>query len=330
MAENNIQNEINLSVVVPVYNVGEFLARCLDSLISTEGISENEIIIVDDGSFDGSSEIADLYAGRYGFISCYHKENGGLSDARNYGLSRAKGKYVFFCDSDDMVIPEGLIRVIEAAPESDADVILWDGISIDENDEITSSGLDVILTHSGLQPNVVMTGKEAMTNQITDHNMAAMTAWLRACRREFLLQNNLFFEKGRFHEDELWTPMVFLSAEKVIYFKEKVYCYRIRKDSIMSASFKSTEKHAEDFVFILNTVYDKYLENIKDTNQLKAVLGSWADTYLWAIYVYKIHKYECSKNIPKKKIFSSAGRFKAKIKSLILLLFGAKAYCRLI
>ena len=165
-----------LSIIIPVYNVGDYLERCLDSLISTKGIEETEIIIVDDGSNDISGETADRYSSEYGFIKCFHKTNGGLSDARNYGLDQASGKYVFFLDSDDMVIPEGMQKALELLKITEADVVMWDGISVNEDNLEIRSGYEAILTHGGLPQNKeYMSGTEAVIKQIKDHGKYAVT-----------------------------------------------------------------------------------------------------------------------------------------------------------
>ena len=91
---------MTLSIIIPVYNVATTLSRCVDSVLR-QNAGDSEILIVDDGSTDGSAEIADGYASRHSNIRCFHKANGGLSDARNYGLARARGQYVTFVDSDD-------------------------------------------------------------------------------------------------------------------------------------------------------------------------------------------------------------------------------------
>ena len=141
MADRSLTANDNpcLSVIIPVYNVERYLGRCIDSLLNTKGIENTEIILVDDGSTDESGRIADSYAEKHAVISCYHKENGGLSDARNYGLNRAKGRYVFFCDSDDMVVPGKFCKVIEDLAKSDADVLLWDGMTIGEDDSVSDA-----------------------------------------------------------------------------------------------------------------------------------------------------------------------------------------------
>ena len=326
MTDMATQNDISLSVIVPVYNVGKYLGRCLNSMLKSGKTGRCEIIIVDDGSTDGSGRIADKYADEYAQVFCYHKENGGLSDARNFGLKHAKGRYVFFADSDDMVIPDGLGRLIDAASENDADVILFDGTVINEDDEVISSEYELILDHSGLTGGEVITGIKAMVEQIKDHNKVAMTAWLRACRRDFLMDNGLFFVPGLIHEDELWTPMVLTCAEKVIYLPERVYCYRTRTDSIMGTSSADGEKHADALIRIMNRVYDLYVDKTSGKDREK-LLANWADTYLWIISKYEVYRFDFAKDVPCDRISSCAKGYKSKIKSGILSGRGIKAYC---
>lgn len=112
---------MKLSIIIPIYNVENTLRRCLDSVIS-QNIDDCEIILVDDGSTDRSRIIADEYACKHPFITIYHKENGGLSDARNYGLDRMNGDYVTFVDSDDELSPntlEPLLNILHNNPEYD-------------------------------------------------------------------------------------------------------------------------------------------------------------------------------------------------------------------
>lgn len=331
---------VPLSIVVPIYNVEAYLPRCLDSLLSTSGITSCEILLIDDGSTDGSGEIASTYAEKSENIFYFRKENGGLSDARNFGLRKATGKYVFFCDSDDMVKPEGFAKVIAAADVLDKDVLLWNGITINENDEEINTGLDIILTHAGLEKSngsgvrgkglpAVLSGTEAMVRQIRDHNKIAMTAWLRACRREFLLKNDLLFQTGLLHEDELWTPKVMTAASDIEFIPENVYCYRIRGNSIMSGRAGNTEKHAQDLTYILNTLYEHYRSHVDQKDRLKVLLGNWADTYLWVISSYGVGRYGYRKDVPRRKIAASCRRIRSRIKAWILLLGGVKLYCRI-
>ena len=320
--------ECNLSIIVPVFNTERYLDRCLDSLLKTTGIVNTEIIVVDDGSTDRSGEIADSYSAKYGFIRCIHKTNGGLSDARNTGLKNAEGKYVFFLDSDDMVIPGSFQKAIEVLETSEADVVLWDGVSINEDDISIESEYDDILVHKGLTANgEYIKGTEAVIRQIVDHGKFSMTAWLMAVKRDYLTDNGLFFETGLLHEDELWTPKVLCGASKVSYLSETVYCYRIREGSIMNFSDDAKEKHAGAVVHIMDELYAFYTDQISDEKQRKIILANWADTYLWEIRQFELNLYDLRKKVPRSKIFGSARGIKHKFMAFGLLVSGVKAFC---
>jgi CDP-glycerol glycerophosphotransferase len=113
---------VELSIIVPIYNVEEFLIECLDSIDAQEGV-DFEVILVDDGSTDTSGDMAEEYARTHPRFTCYHKENGGLSDARNYGIARAQGEFICFLDSDDVIVP-GIYRDMLAAARRDgSDVV---------------------------------------------------------------------------------------------------------------------------------------------------------------------------------------------------------------
>ena len=119
--KKNNYRQMKLSIIVPIYNVQDTLKRCLDSIIS-QNIENCEIILVNDGSTDNSALIAENYSQQYNNITCYHKSNGGLSDARNYGIKHAHGKYITFLDSDDTVLPNTympLLQQLQQHPEYD-------------------------------------------------------------------------------------------------------------------------------------------------------------------------------------------------------------------
>lgn len=120
-----------ISIIVPIYNMEHLMRRCIDSLLA-QTFTDYELLLIDDGSKDGSWSICQEYARKDARISIFHKENGGLSDARNYGLSKAIGKYTIFADPDDWVSPEGLDRLYATAEREQADMTMCDLYREDE------------------------------------------------------------------------------------------------------------------------------------------------------------------------------------------------------
>ena len=120
-----------ISIIVPIYNMEHLMRRCIDSLLA-QTFTDYELLLIDDGSEDGSWSICQEYARKDARISIFHKENGGLSDARNYGLSKAIGKYTIFADPDDWVSPDGLDRLYATAEREQADMTMCDLYREDE------------------------------------------------------------------------------------------------------------------------------------------------------------------------------------------------------
>ena len=121
-----MNNQIKVSVIIPVYQVENYLERAIDSVLA-QTLEEKEIILVDDGSYDASPQICDRYAQQYpGLIHVIHKENNGLGMARNTGVKMATGEYIAFLDSDDTVEPEMYEEMYQKAKEEDYDIVMCD------------------------------------------------------------------------------------------------------------------------------------------------------------------------------------------------------------
>ena len=125
---------MKVSIIVPVYNVERHLNKCLDSLVN-QTLKNIEIIIVNDGSLDNSQLIINEYSNKYKNIRTFIKKNGGLSDARNYGLKKAKGEYVLFVDSDDYIALDSCERLYNTAKQDDVDVLIGNYIKVDNGVE---------------------------------------------------------------------------------------------------------------------------------------------------------------------------------------------------
>ncbi len=226
-----------ISVVVPVYNVEDYVKRCLDSLVM-QTMTAIEVLVVDDGSTDGSGAICDEYAARYDTIQVLHKPNGGLSDARNYGLARATGEYVLFVDSDDYLEPDACEALLAETGAGDVDMVI--GRAALEKPSAAMQRFETVAAQ--LACHRVYTGKEYLIGCLSGGALR-VEAWRSLYRRAFLQQNDLHFQKGIMHEDEEFTPRALLAAQKVVLSDRAFYHYdNARTGSIMNNSAASLRK----------------------------------------------------------------------------------------
>lgn len=137
---------MKISIIIPVYNTGQYLHACLDSILS-QSFVDYEVLLIDDGSQDGGGAICDQYAQKDDRVKVFHKENGGVSSARNLGLDRAKGEWVFFVDSDDELLPDGLQTMVNCISD-DVDIVMGGLVEVDENGRLSEVPENVELTLS--------------------------------------------------------------------------------------------------------------------------------------------------------------------------------------
>lgn len=294
---------MKFSFVVPIYNVEMYLDRCIMSLVE-QTYDDYEVILVDDGSTDHSYNICESYASKYPQIKLYTKENGGLSDARNFGLSKATGEYIIFVDSDDYVdvtTCAALLSYTEQAP----DIIRCNALKV-ENEE----GLLRSVYRKNTTPCTgLMYLKEMMTN-----GQMPMAAWLNVYSLEFLLREQLEFKKGILHEDEQFTPRAFLKAQKVVDAPVVFYYYAIRENSITTQ--KDKRKNAKDMLstcYELETIYAE----LTDEDLKKRLLDSLASKYL-SIYQEGNLSRHGKEFLPKKFLRRNAYSSKTRLKFFLV------------
>lgn len=179
-----------LTVVIPVYNVEKYLKRCLESILSQEWKCY-DILLIDDGSTDNSPQICDNYVKEYDFISVIHKENSGLSEARNTGILHAKGEYVYFPDSDDWIEPQTFVELAEELESREFDIISF-------NREFVKSEEEIILSEP--KTDQVYKGKEAFVKMLT-HSHITGFANDKIYKKSLFIENNILFPKGKYYED---------------------------------------------------------------------------------------------------------------------------------
>ena len=312
----------NLSIIVPVYNVENYLSKCLNSLLKTVGIEDAEIILIDDGSTDKSGAIADRYSREYSNIRVIHKTNEGPSAARNLGIREAAGTYISFIDSDDEIDPGHYKKIVSLADASDADMFLWDAGLIVENGQSMATKNEGYFAHRGLEKSEkTYTGKKIIETLITNSGDFITTVWLGAYRKQFLVDNGLFFTEGLIREDEFWVPKVMISAEKVHYIPEKIYMYRLRKGSIMNPDSKDRSQHVESLMKIYPSLYEYYDEVLAGDPLRELIEGNLTKRYLHMIFRFNIVKYGYGKQIDKKLLWRTSRRIQDKLMVMCLYVY---------
>lgn len=214
-----------VSVIVPVYNVEDYLAECVES-IRNQTYPELEIILVDDGSTDGSGRLCDALAAQDARIRVIHKENGGLSDARNVGMRSAGGTYFAFVDSDDALPRNAVARMCSQCEAQDADIAIA---------EVCAFSQKIPLLMEQMADEVVLSAKEAMRRMFL-HQDIGHEAWGKLYRRA--LWEKQRFPKGMLYEDYATIYGVVAESKRVVVLREPLYYYRVRSGSIMQSGIR--------------------------------------------------------------------------------------------
>lgn len=219
------------SMIVPAFNVYAYLSQCIES-IQLQGFTDFEIILIDDGSTDGTSDLCDILCKKYQNIKAVHQKNMGLSSARNTGIMLAQGKYCMFVDSDDFIYQDCLERLAKD---------IWE-----------DKKPDVIVTRRGTYNPVSGILRECRY-QFQKEEMAACTnvqkyrklwnmpecwlgAWIFCVKTDYLRKHSLFFYEGILHEDEEWVPRMFLNTDRIGFSNTAIYCNRIQRPGSITAT----------------------------------------------------------------------------------------------
>ena len=220
------QTEKKISIIIPCYNVDKYIDRCINSLVAqTLGIDALQLILVDDASPDNCGKMCDEYAACHANVKVIHKENGGLSSARNAGLDIAQGEYIVFIDSDDFIRECYLEDLVKLAQQYHADLVAchfrksekfsgWE-----DKDEI-----------------VVYRGEEVIDHRYVN-DVVMTVAWNKLYHRKFFEEYGLRYPNGKIHEDNFLTPQILYWAKCMVITGKSLYFYRVREDSIVTGAF---------------------------------------------------------------------------------------------
>jgi len=215
-----------LSIILPVYNAEKFLVNCINSLVSQDiSSSDYEIIIINDGSTDTSSEIINQFASDYKNITVRHQANHGLGATRNTSVSLAKGDYIYFIDSDDYIAHNSLGTLVSYLKKERCDILTFNTqITKSLNLHSSSTTLNTNLNISPID-GVSYIAKTGYRNEV----------WWYIINREFLLQTNIIFTERRWLEDGIYTASLFLKAKKIISLPFDIHRYVKSPESIMAS-----------------------------------------------------------------------------------------------
>lgn len=252
---------VRLSIIVPVYNVENYLSKCLDSLLEQD-IPKNdyEIIIVNDGSTDNSLTIAESYVDKYSNIRIITQKNLGLGASRNTGIRKSKGKYLLFVDSDDYLQPDCLGMLMEYIETKGLDILRFNHVPVNDKGELIQKTKNT--TYRIIFNDNVVNGETF----ISEYLGWACYAWVYMLNAAFVKNYLLFFNEEIFFEDIEWLIRALLAAKRVRSIDKNVYYYLQRKGSITKSQGKSKRnKVVDDMLYIVDWLHVKSetVDNLK-------------------------------------------------------------------
>lgn len=230
-----MESRKTVSVIIPVYNDENNIGPCLDSVLLKQSLPGVEVICVDDGSTDGSRQILQDYQKRFSNVTVISQANRGLSNARNRGLAIARGQYVYFVDSDDLLEEGMLLKAWQLCREKNLDVLFFSFESFGDTQQMNEKYHKIIYDtkRKYYYPDKVLSGRDMFCLFCRENEYHVMV-WVQIVRREFLNQCNIRFCDGILFEDNLYTFLVLMNAQRTCCTNDIWYHKRIRENSIVT------------------------------------------------------------------------------------------------
>ena len=235
-------NKPFFSIIVPVYNVEKYLPQCVESILR-QTYENFEVILVDDGAKDRSGEICDEFAAKDERVSVIHKQNGGLSSARNAGIREAQGKYILFVDSDDYWSNNTMLMQLSCRLDGKEVLAVWKYCRCEEESSFCNDGEKASVKEYVLSRDY---------NMLIGKGILFASACYEAIPKVWFENHNLFFEEGVVSEDIEWFGRVLECTTDIAYFESVFYVYRIRQGSISNSvsvkTISDISKHIDKLV----------------------------------------------------------------------------------
>lgn len=252
-----------ISVIVPIYKVENYLNKCVES-IAAQTYSNLEIILVDDGSPDNCPQMCDDWVAKDSRIKVVHKENGGLSDARNAGLAVATGEYISFIDSDDWIEPEFLQTLFDTLQQTGAQIADCATRLVDEEGKE--------LSIRGVSDDEILDTVSALV-RLVNEDRVYQTVWNKLYRRDAI--GDILFEKGKYNEDDYFTYQIFDRAEQIVVVSKPMYNYLQRSSSIMGVGYNPRRLEGLQARVLRMQYLQKYPETAALTRQTLVLDCMW-------------------------------------------------------
>ena len=319
-----------ISVIVPVYNVEKWLNMCIDSILA-QSYKNLEIILVNDGSTDKSKDICDSYSKKDNRVRVLNIKNSGQSVARNIGLKEAKGDYILFIDSDDYISDKAIIeKFINILDSNNYDFIYTSYCRFEDgNEEKITEILPINLTNDEIKNKE---GKDILVD-LLNKNSFHHAPYLKVCRKEFILNNKLFFREGYYHEDAEWTFKVFYYAKKIFIYDKPWYMRRMRENSTITSRNESAicKKLCDRLI-----IADDLIKFFEKENASKVIIDDlvrmyWGDLMITRGVKEKDNIKKCTKVIAStKNVLNKSSVKKYLIGNKLIKYLGAKNFINLL
>ncbi|MCC4404972.1 glycosyltransferase [Limosilactobacillus reuteri] len=323
-----MKKSATITIIVSVYNVEKFLFDCLNSL-KNQTYRNFEVLLIDDGSTDNSKDICKQFCDDDSRFKYFFKENGGLSDARNYGLKWVSGDYVIFVDGDDYVASQYVEKLYSTVIKNHAEVAICGFQAVNsQHKKIYEVKLNTL--HAGK----TYSGRQIIKSYfVKEGGWGISTAWNKIYNAR--LFNNFQFTKGKYYEDELLFWQMFPKLERVVVINEPLYYYVQRSGSIMNSAISMKKIKDGNYLCLekmslLKNMPDIY--NLTVLNYEKWIIDNWSN-YRQFLVKHGLHKYMqkqfrfCVKQV-------ASANFKTKMRNCLAYLnldtvFIIKKYCRI-
>lgn len=303
-------NTPKVSIIMPVYNTEKYVGAAIESVLN-QTLQDWELILVNDGSTDGSMQVLQHYANLDKRLKIINQLNLGQSEARNIGLKASVGNYIYFLDSDDLIVPQTLDTCLMRCSLYNLDFLFFDVDTLVGNKEFANR---VTSYHRELtKPQEIRDGL-SMLHSLLSVNEYLVSVCLLFISRAFLIHTGLRFYKGILHEDEIFTTLLFLKAKSVMYLAESFFLRRVRESSIMTSTIKM--RNIDSYFIVASTIQAIAKEHQSYRQVVDLYLTKLLNAVLWKAHVMPVKN---RLNIANRAITSWSEYIE--IRSVLVLLF---------